>query len=318
MMKSLNNALDLVNTTLIRGFYFTVSILFLSLSLSMPTQAQEKLEVKYAQVGDVKLAYYLKGKGDPMILIMGYAATMSAWDPALLGELAKNNQLIIFDNRGAGLSTDTKENNTTIPQMADDAAGLVKALGFNKVNIFSWSMGARIGQQLVIRHPDLINKVILCAPNPGGKYQIAIDKKVGEELNNPSLSPMENFELLFPVTTEGKAAAKVVYERFMAAKAAGTIPGDFVISKEAKERQLRARTTLWDADDQNFKDFKNIKAPVLIVDGRDDIIDNPKNSVVIANQIPFSWLAFYEGGHAFLFQSYKKLSETVNVFLQKD
>lgn len=47
----------------------------------------------------------------------------------------------------------------------------------------------------------------------------------------------------------------------MAAKAAGTIPGDFVISKEAKERQLRARTTLWDADDQNYKDLKNIKAP---------------------------------------------------------
>ena len=179
-------------------------------------------------------------------------------------------------------------------------------------------MGARIGQQLVIKHPELVNKVILCAPNPGGKYQIAIDKKVGEELNNPSLSPMENFELLFPITPEGKAAAKVVYGRFMAAKAAGTIPDDFVISKEAKERQVRARITLWNADNQNYQDLKKIKVPVLVADGREDIIDNPKNSVVIANQIPFAWLAFYEGGHAFLFQSYKKLSETVNVFLQKD
>lgn len=317
-MKQSNKISSLLKTTFMRGVYLTVATLFVSLSLSIPAQAQEKPEVKYAQVGDVKLAYYLKGKGDPMILIMGYAATMSAWDPALLGELSKNNQLIIFDNRGAGLSTDTKENNTTIPQMADDAAGLVKALGFKKVNIFSWSMGARIGQQLVIRHPDLVNKVILCAPNPGGKYQIAIDKKVGQELNNPSLSPMENFELLFPITPEGKAAAKVVYERFMAAKAAGAIPDDFVISKEAKERQVRARITLWNADNQNYKDLKNIKVPVLVADGREDIIDNPKNSVVIANQIPFAWLAFYEGGHAFLFQSYKKLSETVNVFLQKD
>lgn len=317
-MKQSNKISSLLKTTFMRGVYLTVATLFVSLSLSIPAQAQEKPEVKYAQVGDVKLAYYLKGKGDPMILIMGYAATMSAWDPALLGELSKNNQLIIFDNRGAGLSTDTKENNTTIPQMADDAAGLVKALGFKKVNIFSWSMGARIGQQLVIRHPDLVNKVILCAPNPGGKYQIAIDKKVGQELNNPSLSPMENFELLFPITPEGKAAAKVVYERFMAAKAAGTIPDDFVISKEAKERQVRARITLWNADNQNYKDLKNIKVPVLVADGREDIIDNPRNSVVIANQIPFAWLAFYEGGHAFLFQSYKKLSETVNVFLQKD
>jgi pimeloyl-ACP methyl ester carboxylesterase len=313
-----NSAIRLLNSALKQGVYLIVAPLLISLGLCTPVQAQEKPEIKYAPVNGVKLAYYLKGKGDPMILIMGYAGTLSAWDPALLDELAKNNQLIIFDNRGAGLSTDTKENNTTIPQMADDAAGLVKALGFKKVNVFSWSMGARIGQQLVIRHPELINKAILCAPNPGGKYQIAINKKVGEELNNPSLSPMENFELLFPMTPEGKAAAKVVYERWAAAKAAGTIPDDFIVSKETKARQVRARITLWDADNQNYKDLKNIKVPVLVADGREDIIDNPKNSVVIANQIPFAWLAFYEGGHAFLFQSYKKLSETVNVFLQKD
>ena len=317
-MKPIVKISPFLNVALMRGIYLTIATLFISLSLSIPAQAQEKPEIKYAPVNGVKLAYYLKGKGDPMILIMGYAGTLSAWDPALLDELAKNNQLIIFDNRGAGLSTDTKENNTTIPQMADDAAGLVKALGFKKVNVFSWSMGARIGQQLVIRHPELINKAILCAPNPGGKYQIAINKKIGEELNNPSLSPMENFELLFPITPEGKAAAKAVYKRWAAAKAAGDIPDDFIVSKETKARQVRARITLWDADNQNYQDLKNIKVPVLVADGREDIIDNPKNSVVIANQIPFAWLAFYEGGHAFLFQSYKKLSETVNVFLQQD
>lgn len=90
------------------------------------------------------------------------------------------------------------------------------------------------------------------------------------------------------------------------------------MSKETKEGQVRTRITLWDADDQNYHDLKNIKVPVLVADGREDIIDNPNNSVVIANQIPFAWLAFYEGGHAFLFQSYKELSETVNIFLQKD
>jgi pimeloyl-ACP methyl ester carboxylesterase len=317
MMHS-NNTVSFINNALKRGVCLTIATLFISLSLNIVAQAQEKPEIKYAQVNDVKLAYYLKGKGAPMILIMGYAGTLSAWDPALLDELAKNNQLIIFDSRGAGLSTDTKENHTTIPQMADDAAGLAKVLGFQKINVLAWSMGARVGQQLAIRHPELINKLILCAPNPGGKYQIAISKKVGEELNNPSLSPMENVELLFPNTPEGKAAAKVVVDRFMAAKAAGTIPDDFVVSKETKIRQARARTVLWNADNQNYQDLKNIKIPVLVADGREDIIDNPKNSVVIANQIPFAWLAFFEGGHAFLFQSYKKFYETVNVFLQKD
>ena len=56
--------------------------------------------------------------------------------------------------------------------------------------------------------------------------------------------------------------------------------------------------------------------PVLIADGRDDAIDPPKNSLIIANQIPFSWLAFFDGGHSFLYTSPKHFADTVNVFLQ--
>lgn len=68
-----------------------------------PSQAQSKAEVKYAQVGDVKLAYDTRGQGEPLMMINGFLSTLSLWDPALLDELAKNNTLILFDNRGAGL-----------------------------------------------------------------------------------------------------------------------------------------------------------------------------------------------------------------------
>ncbi len=67
------------------------------------------------------------------MMINGFISTMSLWDPALLDELPKHHQLILFDNRGVGLSTDTKKNNTTIPQMADDAAGLIKKLDYKTV-----------------------------------------------------------------------------------------------------------------------------------------------------------------------------------------
>ena len=281
-----------------------------------PAQAQFKAEVKYAQVGEVRLAYYTRGQGDPMILINGYSATMSMWDPALIEELSKNNTLILFDNRGIGLSTDTKENKTTMAQMADDAAGLVKALGYKKANVLGWSMGARVAQQFLIRHPDLVIKGILCAPNPGGKYQVKASKKTEEELNNPHLSVMENVALLFPNNEAGKQAAKDALAREQAAKLAGTIPDDFVISKESKLRQTRARTTLWDADNKNFVDLKNIKVPVLVADGQYDILDVPKNSQIIANQIPFAWLAYFDGGHAFLFQQHKKFAETLNAFMR--
>ena len=66
-----------------------------------------KPEVRYAQVGDIKLAYYIRGEGEPLVMINGFLATMSLWDPALVEALAKYNKLILFDNRGVGLSTDT-------------------------------------------------------------------------------------------------------------------------------------------------------------------------------------------------------------------
>lgn len=279
-------------------------------------QAQTKVEVKYAQVGEVKLAYYTRGQGDPMILINGYSATMSMWDPALLDELSKNNTLILFDNRGIGLSTDTKENKTTMAQMADDAAGLVKALGYKKANVLGWSMGARVAQQFLIRHPDIVIKGILCAPNPGGKYQVKANRKTEAELNDPHLSVMENIALLFPDNEAGRQAASDAMAREKAAKLAGTIPDDFVISKESKLRQTRARTTLWNADNKNYADLKNIKVPVLVADGQYDILDVPRNSQIIANQIPFAWLAYFDGGHAFLFQQHEKFAETVNAFMR--
>jgi pimeloyl-ACP methyl ester carboxylesterase len=285
-------------------------------SFVSPLQAQTKAEVKYAQVGEVKLAYYTRGHGDPMILINGYSATMSMWDPALLDELSETNMLILFDNRGIGLSTDTKENKTTMAQMADDAAGLVKALGYKKANILGWSMGARVAQQFLIRHPDMVIKGVLCAPNPGGRHQVKADKNTEEELNDPHLSVMENVALLFPNNEAGREAAKDALARESAAKSAGTIPDDFFISKESKLRQTRARTTLWNADNQNYVDLKGIKVPVLVADGQYDILDVPKNSQIIANQIPFAWLAYFDGGHAFLFQQHQRFVDAVNAFMK--
>ena len=293
-----------------------LAVVFLCAGLQPTLQADFKPEVKFAEVNGVKLAYYIRGEGKPLLLINGFMSTMGMWDPIMVEELAKNHQLIIFDNRGVGMSTDTKENNTTIPQMADDAAALIKALGFEKANFLAWSMGARIGQQLLIRHPEVVNKAILCAANPGGKYQDAATPDVEAKLNNPDLPNDEKLALTFTDDAEGKQAEKEAIARLKAAVAAGIFPDDFKTVKETVERQDRARTTLWKADNSNFEDLKNVKVPVLVADGRYDVIDPPKNSLMIANQIPFAWLAFFDGGHSFVFQSSKQLSATVNAFLQ--
>ena len=95
----------------------------------------------------------------------------------------------------------------------------------------------------------------------------------------------------------------------------GVAPNDFDVSKETTERQDTARTTLWSADETNFENLKNIKNPMLVTAGRFDVIDPPVNAQLIADQIPFAWLAYFDGGHAFLFQQYAQFAATVNAFL---
>ncbi|MFI0435469.1 MAG: alpha/beta fold hydrolase [Parachlamydiaceae bacterium] len=299
-----------------KGSFKLMYVLFLCMSIRASADATFKAEVKRMDVGDVTLAYYIRGEGKPLLMINGFLSTMSLWDPALIEELAVNYQLILFDNRGVGLSTDTKENHTTISKMADDVAGLIKNLGYEKVNILAWSMGARIGQQLLIRHPALIEKAILCSANPGGTHADKTAVDIESKLNNPDIPEIEKLSLVFTNDEGGKAAAKNCLARLKEAVAAGTIPNDFTIDKQTAIRQTRARTTLWDSSNENFEALKKIKHPVLLADGRSDLIDLPENSVIIANQIPYSWTAFLDGGHAFLFQSHQQFSHLVHTFLE--
>ena len=200
-----------------RAVAFAVAAL--SAGAATSAHAEFKAEVKYAQVGDIKMAYYTRGKGDPLIMIMGYTSTMGAWDPALLDALDDNNTLILFDNRGVGLSTDTTRNNTTFAQMADDTAGLLKALGHEKANVLGWSMGARIAQQVVIRHPDQVMKAIFAAPNPGGNKQVPAKASIAKELNDPKVPVLDKAALAFPDTPEGTQAMKESLDRIAAARA---------------------------------------------------------------------------------------------------
>ena len=274
-----------------------------------------KAEVRHVNVGDVRIAYYTRGEGEPLLLINGFSSTMSLWDPIMIESLAKHHQLIVFDNRGVGLSSDTNENKTTMPQMADDAAGLVKALGFKKVNVLAYSMGARIGQQLLVRHPELVMRMVLCAPNPGGTHQDPAEKDVEAVLNDPDAPPLEKLALTAPNTPAGQASLKAALGRIKAAAAAGVVPNDFHVPKQTLERQDRARTTLWNADQGTFEALRNVKVEVMVAAGRSDVIDPPRNAIIIANQIPFAWLAYFDGGHSFLYTEPERFAMAVNAFL---
>lgn len=280
------------------------------------SQQVVKPEVKKVKVNGIEIAYYLRGTGQPLLMINGYKSNMAKWDPALLELLEQHYQLILFDNRGVGFSTDSVEDLTTMPQMADDAAALVKALGLKNVYALGWSMGARIAQQLAIRHPDLVQKLILCAPNAGGKHQFPASAEITAKLNAVNATQQEAVEILFPLNAEGKKAALAYEQRVLAAVRSGSVPDDLVVSRETALRQNQARGQLWDDLDSNYEDLAKLTIPTLVVDGKLDVIDPPENVRMIANQIPFAWAVYLNGGHAFLFEDSQRFADLVHLFLE--
>ncbi len=116
--------------------------------------------VQYAQVNGIKLGYREFGAGEPLLMVMGFHGIMDSWNGTFIGILATKYHVYTYDHRGMGYSSD--DNATPgISQYADDAAGLMTALGYDSMHVYGVSMGSVISQQLTIDHPERVRKLVL-------------------------------------------------------------------------------------------------------------------------------------------------------------
>jgi pimeloyl-ACP methyl ester carboxylesterase len=123
--------------------------------------------VQYKDVNGVRLAYWEWGSGEPVLLIEGFSSmvandstTSAPWNETFLTILSSKYHVYAYDHRGMGYSS-MNNITPTIPIYADDAAGMIKALGYDSMNVYGESMGSSTAQQLVIAHPELVRKLIL-------------------------------------------------------------------------------------------------------------------------------------------------------------
>lgn len=114
----------------------------------------------YAPVNGLNMYYEIHGTGQPLVLIHGaFSAIGTSFGPILPG-LAQNRQVIAIEYQGHGRTADI-DRPLSIPQLADDIVALLQHLGLETADVLGYSLGAAIALQLVIRHPEVVRKLVL-------------------------------------------------------------------------------------------------------------------------------------------------------------
>ncbi len=269
--------------------------------------------VKHARVNGISIGYRVVGSGPPLVMIPGFAFTMAEWDPRLVGALAKHHRVVLFDNRGVATSTDTPHNRLTIGEMASDTAGLIKALRLRRAEVLGWSMGGYIAQELALRRPSLVSRLVLASTDGGGAKAIKPSPKVIKELQHATGKKL--LALLFP---RDRMSAAFAWEARVGQQAARLhFPNSyFTPSTKIIVQQFRAAGPGWEAARHgSYARLPRLRVRTLIMAGLDDVIVPPRNALILHSRIVRSRLVRYrDAGHAFLFQDPLAVARRVTAF----
>ncbi|MFA4876501.1 MAG: alpha/beta hydrolase [Methanoregula sp.] len=264
-----------------------------------------KAEIKTVPVGDISIAYKEAGSGEPLILIMGYAGTMDLWDTRLVNQLAQHYHVIVFDNRGMGHSTSSGKE-YSIRLFANDTAGLMDAMGIKKAHIMGWSMGTYIAQELALNYPDRVDTLVLYAGGPGGNEALPPAPKDIAALTNTSGTDRERGERLFLELFPSAWLKENPDPSKYFPKVTSSSPPENIQRQDAA-------IMAWNG---TYTRLSALQQPLLLVAGEQDVIVPPKNSLVIAGQVPQSWVVRIPGaGHGLMYQYPEKLAGIVLTFL---
>lgn len=272
-----------------------------------------KAPTRTVTAGGVTFAYRELGPkgGIPVVFFVHLAATLDNWDPRIVDPIAKDHHVITFDNRGVGASTGVVPD--SIEEMADDAYTFIRALGFDKIDIFSFSLGGFIAHDLVVKHPELVRKLVLTGTGPrGGKD---IDKVVGVtywDILRATLTRQDPKEFLFfNRNATGKPAARAFVQRLQER----TVDRDADVKVRAFRTQLKAI--------QKFgrsapADLSKLTQPTLIANGDNDRMVPSALSEDLHRRITGSELVIYpDSGHGGIFQFHDKFAPVAVEFLAR-
>ncbi|GGG16747.1 alpha/beta fold hydrolase [Paenibacillus abyssi] len=261
-----------------------------------------------AQTNGINMHYEERGTGEPLILLMGLGADGSVWEEHVKA-YEKHFRCILIDNRGSGRS-DKPEGPYSTKMMAEDTAGLMKALGIKKAHVSGISMGSAIAQELALAYPETVTSLILNCP--------------WDQCDNYTTRVFESFKSLVgtvDVQTFTRNLQLWIFtpsyhndnlEDLLAREESGK-SNPYPMPAHAFQAQCDACTS-----HNTVGRLSQISVPTLVTVGDKDIFTPLHYSERIAKEIPGAQLLVYEGsGHTHHWdrlQDYNR--ETLDFLLQ--
>src|ERR1700682_2255996 len=182
---------------------------------SIMMHAHQTAPTQFVEANGIRFAYRRFGKADgvPLVFNQHYTGTMDYWDPAVTDGLARDREVILFNN--AGVSSSSAEVPTTFEQMGANAVALSRALGLNKADMLGFSIGGMVAQEIALQAPDFVRKLILVGTGPRGGQGMESLTQVAQRIFGATYDPPEHLWLavLFSPSQAGQAAGGGVLKR---------------------------------------------------------------------------------------------------------
>ncbi len=271
---------------------------------------------RFVEVNGIRFAHRRFGEptGTPIVLLQHFMGNLDNYDPAITNALATSREVILTDNAGVGLSTGPAPD--TVAGMARDATSLIDALGLEHVDLFGFSMGGYVAQQIAVDRPELVRRLILVGTGPRG----------GEDMSQlaPDVAPLFGkvydpqdlmwLPIFFSPSDESQAAGR----RFLGRIRERTDDRDAPVS-QATVATHSAAAREWGATAPGSFDYlKGIPHRTLVVNGSNDIVVSTVNSYVLQQNLPNAELILFpDSNHGSHFQFTELFNRYVTQFVDR-
>ncbi|MCB0918456.1 MAG: alpha/beta hydrolase [Actinobacteria bacterium] len=273
-----------------------------------------RLTPNYARIAGTTIAWAELGEGRPLLLLNGTGSPMSQWDPKWLAALADQRRVIVFDYPGLGVSGAAPKR-ITFPRLANWTAQLLRQLGLSRVDVFGWSMGGFVAQNLVRRHPELVGRLILAGTNPGSAKTKLGPRWAQRIDSDPDAGLRGYLRTNYPLRVAAQRAGRRAVARINDAITSGRYPPDTVPARTYN--QMVEAEDPWLRSSRNCRQLARVEQRTLVITGRKDVVTPPANSRLLTTRLPKAQLRLLaDTGHSFLFQKPDKVAGIVSRFLQ--